>query len=94
MKAHDVASRAADLVGGDRAAQHGSKEQNFSNIASLWNGYLQIRKDPSAPLTALDIGHMMVLLKVARTQTGTVNADDWVDMAGYSACAGEVALAE
>lgn len=94
MKASEIATKAADLVGGDREAQHGSKSQNFANIAVLWNGYLSIRREPGTPLTALDVGHMMVLLKVARTQLGSVNPDDWVDMVGYSACAGEVALSE
>lgn len=94
MKAAEIATKAAGLVGGDRAQQNGDKRQNFGNIASLWNGYLAIRRDPSAPLDAIDIGHMMVLMKVARTQTGRLNADDWLDMVGYSACAGEIALAE
>jgi hypothetical protein len=92
MRAHELASKAAELVGGDREAQHGTKTRNFGNIAALWNGYLKIRRDPSAPLDALDVGHMMVLLKVARTQLGGVNPDDWTDMVGYAACSGEVAL--
>lgn len=94
MRASDVASKAAGLVGGDREAQHGSKERNFANIAALWNGYLAVRRDPAVPLTPLDVGHMMVMLKVARTQLGSNNPDDWVDMCGYAACAGEIALTE
>lgn len=94
MRAHEIASKAADLVGGDRQAQHGTKEENFTNIVTLWNAYLAIRKDPAAPLTATDHAHMMVLLKVARTQAGGFNPDDWLDMTGYAACAGEVAIIE
>lgn len=37
---------------------------------------------------------MMVLLKAARTRTGTFNLDDFVDMAGYAGCAGEIAAAK
>jgi hypothetical protein len=33
---------------------------------------------------------MMGLLKVARTQTGSMNRDDWVDGVAYLAIAGEV----
>jgi len=91
MKAVEIAETAAGLVGGDRARQHGQKRDNFERIAALWNGYLQIRRDPTEPLTAIDIGHMMVLMKLARTQSGSLNMDDYVDCAGYAACAGEVA---
>lgn len=94
MKAAEIATKAAALVGGDRAQQNGDKRQNFGNIANLWNAYLATRRDPNLPLDATDIGHMMVLMKIARTQTGKLNADDWLDMAGYSACAGEIALSE
>lgn len=91
--ASDIAARAADLVSGDRERQHGTKLQNFENIAALWNAYLRVRRDPSAPLDGADVGHLMVLLKVARTQLGGFNVDDWQDMVGYAACAGEVAIA-
>lgn len=94
MKASDVAARAAELVAGDRENTHGSKERNFWNITQLWNAYLAIRRDPGAPLTPLDHAHMMVLLKVARTQLGDLNLDDYIDMCGYAACAGEIASCE
>lgn len=91
MKAAEIATRAAELVGGNREQQHGTKLQNFTNIATLWNAYLAIRREPGSPLTATDHANMMVLLKVARTQSGSFNPDDHLDMTGYSACAGEVA---
>lgn len=93
MKAGDIARRAADLVGGDRERTHGTKLRNFQNIADLWNAYLTIRRDPTALLDAADIGHLMMLLKVARTQLGSFNPDDYTDAVGYAACAGEVAHA-
>ena len=34
---------------------------------------------------------MMVLLKLARIKNGKFNEDDYVDMCGYSALAGEIA---
>lgn len=90
--APQIAQRAADLVGGDRDREHGKKKQNFDNIAAMWNGYLGIRRDKAAPLDAVDVGHMMVAMKIARTQSGALNVDDYVDAAGYAACAGEVAI--
>ena len=93
MRAHQIAARAAELVGGDRDRQHGKKLTNFANIALMWNAYLAIRREPGQPLDAADVAHMMVLMKTARTQTGTLNLDDHIDMAGYAACAGEVAHA-
>lgn len=91
--ARDIATRAASLVGGDRERDHGKKADNFNRIAKMWQTYLDIRRHPSAPLDAVDVGHMMSIMKVARTQSGALNVDDYVDGAGYMACAGEVAIA-
>ena len=91
MQANELAQQVAELVGNDREAQHGSKAQNFGNIAAMWSAYLAIRREPVAPLTPLDVGNMMVLLKVARTQLGEHNIDDYRDAAGYAVCAGEIA---
>lgn len=88
-----IASRAAELVGGDRDRQHGQKSDNFMRIATMWGAYLGIRRDRDAPLNAVDVGHMMSLLKTARTQSGAFNPDDYVDGVGYLACAGEIAQA-
>lgn len=41
-------------------------------------------------ITAKDVAAMMGLLKVARIATGS-NPDSFVDLAGYAACAGEIA---
>lgn len=43
--------------------------------------------DDSAPK---DVAMMLALLKVARIKTG-VKGDSFVDLAGYAACAGEIA---
>lgn len=94
--AHEIATEAAKLVGGDRAQQHGDKGANFNATAVLWNAYLSIRKGgAAAPITGSDFANMMVLAKMSRIHTGAIfNMDNFVDMAGYSACGGEVALQE
>lgn len=93
--AKDIAIAAGSLVGGERARQHGDKRQNHQNIAALWNAYLGGRfLAPSTALTARDAALMMALLKIARTKAGAHNLDDYVDLAGYAAVAGEIAEGE
>lgn len=91
VTAGEIALKAAELVSGDRDRQHGAKADNFGRIASVWNAYLKIRRDPGSDLSPVDVGHMMVLMKLARTQSGALNLDDYIDMCGYGACAGEIA---
>jgi len=93
MKAHEIATKVAGLVGGDREHTHGSKLENFSKIATLWQAYLEIRRDPVRPLGPDDVGYMMALMKVARTQHGAYNPDDDLDLVGYGACVAEVSAA-
>lgn len=91
MKAPEIARQAAELVGGDRAESYGPMADNFGRIAALWTCFLAIRKNPDSPLSPEDVGHMMALLKMARTQSGPYSADSYVDLCGYAACAGEIA---
>lgn len=91
MNAADICAKASELVGGDRAATHGDKLTNHDNIAALWFAYLHNAFMPGFMLTALDVANMMELLKIARRMAGAHNIDDYVDGAGYAACAGEIA---
>ena len=91
VSAEDIALGAVRLVGGERSRQHGDKSANFRNVAALWNAWLEIRRDPAAPLDGHDVAQMMALMKKARTQTGAHNPDDYVDDVGYSAIAGQLA---
>ena len=91
MKAQQIAEKAAQLVSGERAAQHGDKLTNHENIARGWQAYLESRADPTAPLNALDAANMMEIMKVMRRCAGAHNLDDYIDGAGYAALAGEIA---
>jgi hypothetical protein len=91
MNAQEIASRAAELVSGDRQKSHGDKTENHQNIAALWNAYLGWRLGEGALLTPRDVALMMALLKIARTKAGSHNPDDYVDLCGYGAVAGEIA---
>lgn len=74
----------------DKDHDYGSPEDNFGTIAKLWNTYLEAAcDDPDVYLSSRDVAAMMVLLKVARVATSE-NADNWIDIAGYGACGGEI----
>jgi stage V sporulation protein SpoVS len=91
MTASQIARTAADLVSGDRAINHGAKLPNHQKIADVWNGILKAAgKAPIVALDAHDVANMMEGLKIARRYCGAFNADDYIDGAGYAACAGEI----
>ena len=83
-----ILAEAERCVCTDREAQYGSPENNLSLIARLWREYL----DTDKPITAHDVAIMMALLKIGRIASGQVKEDNYVDLAGYAACAGEIAL--
>lgn len=75
----------------DRNLQYGGPETTFPAIAELWTGYLRANGH-NITLTAKDTALMLMLFKTARAITSeTPKADTYIDMAGYAACAGEIA---
>lgn len=91
IPASSIASLASDLVGGSRAATHGDKYDNHARIAAVWNGILAAAsKQTISPLDAHDVANLMEGMKIARRYLGAFNPDDYVDGAGYAACAGEI----
>lgn len=80
-----ILSEAESIITGDRNSTHGPPERNFATIAGYWSTYL------GRPITAADVAKMMVLMKVARSHTGSgYFRDHYVDMAGYAALAWEM----
>lgn len=71
----------------DRQDTHGRPEDSFGAIADLWTAYLGTGQE----IDPVDVANMMVLLKIARAKENPKHQDNWVDMAGYAACAGEIA---
>lgn len=89
MKRADFLRRAQKCVCGGRDSDYGTPEDNFGTIAKLWTIYR------GTTFTAKDVAMMMALLKIARIRNERYSADSYVDLAGYAACAGEIAdLAE
>jgi hypothetical protein len=83
MNRRECLQRAEKCVCGERDVDHGKPENTFPMIANLWSAYLEI------PLTAHEVTVMMVLFKAARTRCGSYIPDNYIDMAGYAACAAE-----
>ena len=84
MKAKETLEIAASLISGDRARKHGDMFLSHDLIAKFWSVYI------GKAVEAHDVACLMALLKIARTQCGETNPDDYVDLAGYAAIAGEL----
>lgn len=84
MKRAEILDAAKACVCGEREQDYGTPEDSFGLIAQLWTVY------KGTMFTAKDVAMMMALLKVARICNGD-KADSFVDLAGYAACAGEIA---
>ena len=87
-----ILDEAANIVCNDRNKQYGEPEDNFATIASLWNPYLSTRLGCDVKLDGADVGMLMTLFKCGRIVSGQAKRDNFVDAAGYIACAGEIAL--
>lgn len=70
----------------DRETQYGAPEDNFKIIADLWTAYSKCY------FSARDVGIMLALLKIARIASGQTKEDNYIDLVGYAACAGEIAF--
>lgn len=102
MKRPEILDAAKKCVCGQREEDYGKPERNFQTIADFWNSYLDAAhpelnlKDVAecvevpAIITPKDVAMMMALLKVARAANGD-KPDNFVDLAGYAACGGEIA---
>ena len=50
----------------------------------MWSAFMGIE------ITPTEVAAMMALLKIARVASGHSKADNWIDLAGYAACGGEL----
>lgn len=81
-----------------KADSYGKPEDSFKAIADLWSAYFEnlppIKTEKGIPKEKIfspkDVAVMMILLKVAR-EIAKHKEDNLIDIAGYAACAAEVA---
>ena len=91
MECTKILDQAKKLVSKDRAEKHGDKIENHENIARMWSSYLQNKFKLNLIILPEDVANLMSLLKIARTQAGNFNLDDYIDACGYMAISGEIA---
>lgn len=82
----DILEKAKTCVCGSREEDYGSPEDNFKAIAEMWNAFTR-----TSMFTAEKVAAMLSCVKLARIGTGRYKEDNWVDLAGYAACGGEIA---
>ena len=93
MTRKEILDAAAQIVTQDREEQYGAPEDSLGLIASFWGLYLNdvaVSFGGRVDLLPEMVAHMMILLKIARGAIGKPKADNWIDIAGYAACGGEL----
>ena len=91
MTKEEILAEASRIISKDRNLTHGDAFNNHAEIAEFWNIFLDKKLQAMASITADDVALMMVLMKISRHNQGKkVNIDNFVDMAGYAAIAGEI----
>lgn len=80
----EILKKAREAVTVDRAATHGAPENSFGSIAKVWSARLGVT------ITPAQAAIMLVDLKTCRAWGNPAHLDNWVDMAGYEACGGEL----
>ena len=88
MKRDEILKSAGHLISKDRHDTYGDSATSHSRIAAFWSAYLGV-----VEITAVDVASMMVLMKVSRSKGGSAvpHIDNFVDICGYAALAGEMA---
>ena len=93
FKRQFILSQAEHCVCGKREQDYGSPEDNFGRIAAMWAAYMRgncVSDGADICIAPKDVAAMMALLKIARIASGNAKTDNWVDLAGYAACGGEL----
>lgn len=86
MNRSEILGTARIAVTQDRAATHGDIENSFADIAAIWSIRLGVTVRPD------QVALLLIDLKTVRAWGNPAHADNWVDLAGYAACGGELAL--
>lgn len=94
MTRKEILDTALQCVNGDRDEQYGNPEDNFKQIAEYWMTYLENcgawGENKEIYIRPKDVAAMLSLLKISRIANGKPKDDNWIDLAGYAACGGEI----
>lgn len=72
---------AAESIGHDRVKDYGDPRTSFSRIALMWSAIA------GTDISAQQVAHMMMALKISRLQSNPNHLDSYVDIVGYARCA-------
>jgi hypothetical protein len=87
MRADELLASASDTIS-VRNHTHGDTKDNMRRTAMLLSAYLE------TPIHDYQVAVIMQLVKISRTQESPYLLDHWLDLLGYGAIAGELALRE
>ena len=93
----EILDKARGCVCQDRNREYGEPEDGFKLIAALWEPVIQancVAHGVDVSVCPETVALLMALLKVARAAQNPGHLDNWVDLAGYAACGGEIACRE
>jgi Domain of unknown function (DUF6378) len=76
----------------DRGLNYGKPEHNFERIARRWSVHIKNSYGIDIELIPSSVAIMMADMKCARLENDDSHKDSWVDLAGYAACGGEIAV--
>lgn len=85
MTRDEILETARAAVSGDRDMSYGSPEDSFEAISRLWAAL------DGRDMTPVQVALYMIGLKCARAMANPDHLDNWIDVAGYAACGGEIA---
>lgn len=88
MNKKECLEQALKICTGSREVAYGKPENNFANIAELWNAYFSRRN--ATEITPTDVAILMILMKVGRLIGNPKHLDSWVDICGYAANGAEI----
>ena len=89
MTAESILSEADRVTDLEKWAEYGCPKDNFENISSLWNAYINNKykyvfaSKYGIELEPKDVSMMMILFKICREQFAH-KRDNLVDIAGYT----------
>jgi len=87
MNSNELLQSASDTITA-RNHTHGDIKDNMRRTGMLLSAYLEI------PIHDYQVAVILQLVKISRTQESPYLLDHWLDLLGYGAIAGELALSE